>query len=137
MNTVKEILSKYTIEGDIIKTVDTITENSYCLNERFSIIREGKEYFLTIKLVDVTGEIIKHHTRLEIDSNLPQQPKTKREIKIERLKKEVSELELKMNSYKQQARQHEKGSNMFNYFGRLYQVSKEQYFKKLNTLGNA
>jgi len=85
MTTVNEILEKLTTSTDIIKEVEPTTEKRYNLNKRFIVIREGKEYFISIKSVDVIGQVIKSHVRFEIDTNVPKNT----EKKLTRKEKEI------------------------------------------------
>ncbi len=87
-------LSKYTKATDKVVEVETTTNNHYSLNYRFEVTRENKKYFIAIKEVDVMGEIKKHHTRLEVDTDLEKtiEPKKVDLEKIEKIKKELEKL---------------------------------------------
>jgi hypothetical protein len=82
---VKQAIEKLTISTDIVKEVEPVTEKHYSLNQRFIVTREGKEYFISIKKVDVNGQVIKSHIRLDIDTDLPkkEKPLTRKEKQIE------------------------------------------------------
>lgn len=81
--TVQEIITSLTVQTDTIVEVEPTTKNHYSLNVRFEVIRENKTYYISIKEVDVMGDIKKHHTRLDVDTNLPKKEKiTKKQQKI-------------------------------------------------------
>ena len=90
---VRQAIEKLTISTDIITEVEAITEKHYSLNQRFSVIRDGKEYFISIKKVDVNGQIIKSHIRLDIDTDLPrkEKPATRKEKNLEMWQKKLDE----------------------------------------------
>lgn len=81
--TVKIELAKYTKENDIITEVETTTTNHYSFNYRFEVLRNNKKYFIAIKEVNVMGEVKKHHTRLEVDTDLQENKKEVDTVKIE------------------------------------------------------
>lgn len=83
---VKQELEKYTKATDKVVEVETKTTNNYSLNYRFEVTRENKKYFIAIKEVDVMGEIKKHHTRLEVDTDLEV---IKKEVDTEKITKEI------------------------------------------------
>ena len=83
---VKQELAKYTKTTDKVVEVQTTTNNHYSLNYRFEVTRENKKYFIAIKEVNVMGEIKKHHTRLEVDTDLKVITK---EIDTEKITKEI------------------------------------------------
>jgi len=82
---IKQAIEKLTVATDIVKEVEAVTEKHYSLNQRFIVTREGKEYFISIKKVDVNGQVIKSHIRLDIDTDLPrkEKPATRKEKQIE------------------------------------------------------
>jgi hypothetical protein len=84
--TVKQELAKYTTKNDIVTEVETTTTNHYAFNYRFEVLRDNKKYFIAIKEVNVTGEIKKHHTRLEVDTNLEV---IKKEVDTEKIESEI------------------------------------------------
>jgi hypothetical protein len=86
MNTIEQILQKYTLTTDIVKKVEATTKNHYCANERFEVIRNNQSYFISIKKVDVVGQVIKSHVRLEVDTNLPAN-KIAKVVDVERIQK--------------------------------------------------
>jgi len=92
--TVKQELAKYTTKNDIVTEVETTTTNHYSLNYRFEVLRDNKKYFISIKEVNVTGEIKKHHTRLEIDTDLEKVIEVKKVDleKIEKIKIQIEKL---------------------------------------------
>jgi hypothetical protein len=81
---VKQAIEKLTLSTDIVKEVEAVTEKHYSLNQRFQVIRDGKEYFISIKKVDVNGQVIKSHIRLDVDTDLPrkEKPATRKENQI-------------------------------------------------------
>ncbi len=83
---VKQELEKYTKATDKVVEVEATTNNHYSLNYRFEVTRENKKYFIAIKEVNVMGEIKKHHTRLEVDTNLEV---IKKEVDTEKITKEI------------------------------------------------
>ena len=83
---VKQELAKYTKATDKITEIETTTNNHYSLNYRFEVTRDNKKYFIAIKEVDVMGEIKKHHTRIEVDTNLEV---IKKEVDTEKITKEI------------------------------------------------
>jgi hypothetical protein len=90
MNTIiKQELAKYIKATDKVVEVETTTTNHYCLNYRFEVTREEKKYFIAIKEVNVMGQIKKHHTRLEVDTNLEI---IKKEVDTEKIIKEIEVL---------------------------------------------
>ena len=82
---VQQIVQKLTLSTDLVKEVEAVTEKHYSLNQKFVVIRNGKEYFISIKKVDVNGQVIKSHIRLDVDTNLPrtEKPTTRKEKQIE------------------------------------------------------
>lgn len=83
---VKQAIEKLTVATDIVKEVEATTEKHYSLNQRFTVTRDGKEYFISIKKIDVNGQVIKSHIRLDIDTDLPIISKLKN-IDFERITK--------------------------------------------------
>ena len=83
---VKQELVKYTKATDKVIEVETTTNNHYSLNYRFEVTRDNKKYFIAIKEVNVMGEIKKHHTRLEVDTNLEV---IKKEVDTEKITNEI------------------------------------------------
>lgn len=83
---VKQELAKYTTKNDIVTEVETTTTNHYSLNYRFEVLRDSKKYFIAIKKVCVMGEIKKHHTRLEVDTNLKV---IKKEADVKKIESEI------------------------------------------------
>ena len=83
---VKQELAKYTKATDKVVEVETTTNNHYSLNYRFEVTRDNKKYFIAIKEVNVMGEIKKHHTRLEVDTDLEV---IKKEVDTEKITKEI------------------------------------------------
>ena len=83
---VRKALEKYTKSTDKVTEIDPITANHYSLNNRFEVIRDNKKHFISIKEVDVMGEIKKHHTRIEIDTDLEL---IKKEVDTEKITKEI------------------------------------------------
>lgn len=86
---VKQELAKYTKATDKVIEVETTTNNHYSLNYKFEVTRDNKKYFISIKEVNVMGEIKKHHTRLEVDTNLEV---IKKEVDTEKITKEIERL---------------------------------------------
>jgi hypothetical protein len=88
---VNAVLAKLTLSTDIVTEVATTTDKHYSLNERFEVLRNGKVYFISIKKVDVIGQVIKSHVRLDVDTNLPTptKPMTKKQIKIMELEERL------------------------------------------------
>ena len=88
---INEVLSKLTLSTDIIKEVATTTDKNYSLNQKFEVLRDGKSYFISVKKVDVIGQVIKSHVRLDVDTNLPTtaKPMTKKQIKIAELEEKL------------------------------------------------
>lgn len=93
---IKQAIEKLTVATDVVKEVETTTEKHYSLNQKFIVIREGKEYFISIKKVDVNGQVIKSHIRLDIDTDLPRMEKqlTKKEIKIAELEAKLKDAKI-------------------------------------------
>lgn len=93
---VKEAIEKLTVATDIVKEVETTTDKHYSLNQRFTVIRDGKEYYIAIKKVDVNGQVIKSHIRFDIDTDLPRIEKqlTKKEIKIAELEAKLKDAKI-------------------------------------------
>ena len=83
-NEVNEVIAKLTLSTDIVTEVATTTDKHYSLNQKFEVIRNGQQYFISVKKVDVIGQVIKSHVRLDVDTNLPKpaKPLTKKEVKI-------------------------------------------------------
>jgi hypothetical protein len=96
---VKQAIEKLTLSTDIVKEVEAVTEKHYSLNQRFQVIRDGKEYFISIKKVDVNGQVIKSHVRLDIDTDLPkkEKPSTRKEKQIEMWQQKLDEAIQKKN----------------------------------------
>ena len=81
---VNAVIAKLTLSTDIVTEVATTTDKHYSLNEKFEVIRDGQQYFISVKKVDVIGQVIKSHVRLDVDTNLPKpvKPLSKKEVKI-------------------------------------------------------
>lgn len=90
-NEVNSVVAKYTLATDIVTEVATTTDKHYSLNQRFEVLRNGQVYFISIKKVDVIGQVIKSHVRLDVDTNLPTpvKPMTKKQIKIMELEERL------------------------------------------------
>ena len=90
---IKETLEKLTLKTDVVKEIEATTEKHYNLNKKFLVFRNGKEFFISIKQVDVIGQVIKSHIRLDIDTDLPknEKPLTKKEFKILELEEKLTE----------------------------------------------
>ena len=101
MTTVQEVIEKLTLPTDLVKEVEALTEKHYSLNRRFIVIRNEKQYFISVKTVDVMGQIIKSHVRLDVDTDLPKKakPVTKKEMKIIELVEKVNQAKIDRNRY--------------------------------------
>jgi hypothetical protein len=96
---VQEELAKFILPSDVVTEVEPTTESHYSLNLRFEVIREEKKYFISIKKVNVMGEMKRHHVRLEVDTDLPK-PKSKAQIAAEKKYAKILELEALMRKAK-------------------------------------
>jgi hypothetical protein len=98
---VKQAIEKITLNTDVITEVEVATEKHYSLNLRFKVIRDNKEYFISIKEVDVNGQVIKSHIRLDVDTNLPKKEKapTKKELKIYELEEKLKQAKVNKISW--------------------------------------
>jgi len=90
-NEVNSVIAKYTLATDIVTEVEATTNNHYSLNQKFEVVRNGQVYFISVKKVDVIGQVIKSHVRLDVDTNLPTtaKPMTKKQIKIAELEERL------------------------------------------------
>jgi hypothetical protein len=90
-NEVNSVVAKYTLATDIVTEVATTTDKHYSFNQRFEVLRNGQVYFISIKKVNVIGQVIKSHVRLDVDTNLPTpvKPMTKKQIKIMELEERL------------------------------------------------
>ena len=81
---VNAVVAKLTLSTDIVTEVETTTDKHYNFNQKFEVVRDSKIYFISIKQVDVIGQVIKSHIRLDVDTNLPTpaKPLTKKQVKI-------------------------------------------------------
>jgi hypothetical protein len=81
---VNAVVAKLTLSTDIVREVETTTDKHYNFNQKFEVVRDSKIYFISIKQVDVIGQVIKSHIRLDVDTNLPTtaKPLTKKQVKI-------------------------------------------------------
>lgn len=100
MKTVNQVLSTLTLTSDIVTEVESKTVNHYNKNVRYEIVRNGKKYFLSIKEIDVIGEKIKSHIRLDVETDLPRIQNIKI-FDIERIEKINKKIE-KFKKIKQQ-----------------------------------
>lgn len=94
---VKKELEKYTKPTDVISEVEPTTVNHYNLNFRFEVLRDNKKYFISIKEVEVMGEIKKHHLRLEVDTDLE---KAKPAVDTEKINGDIEVLKNWLSSHK-------------------------------------
>jgi hypothetical protein len=103
---VLEAVIKLTRPTDLISITDVKTANHYCLNERLVVIRDGVEYFISVKKVDVNGQEKKAHQRVEVDTDLPNGEKEERKRKKEELNnkklEKIAELEKQKDSVKEE-----------------------------------
>ena len=129
---VLEELKKLVLPTDEIKEVEPITDKHYSLNLRFEVIRNGKNYFITIKKVNVMGMEKKHHIRLVVNTDLPSNEKQEKIKKqkdlLDKKLAKIEELRIKIKEHKQ-AYILAKNNNTGNTGYHLYQYN--EYKKQL------
>jgi hypothetical protein len=83
-NEVNGVIAKYILATDIVTEVEATTNKHYNVNQKFEVVRDSKVYFISVKQIDVIGQVIKSHLRLDVDTNLPTptKPLTKKQVKI-------------------------------------------------------
>ena len=98
---VKKAIEKLILSTDTITEVEPTTEKHYALNQRFSVVRDGKEYYISIKSVDVIGQVIKSHIRLAVDTDLPkkEKPLTRKALKIQDLEAKLAKAKADKDEY--------------------------------------
>ena len=98
---VKKAIEKLVLATDTITEVEPTTEKHYALNQRFVVVRDGKEYYISIKSVDVIGHVIKSHIRLAVDTDLPkkEKPLTRKALKIQDLEAKLAKAKADKDEY--------------------------------------
>lgn len=85
-------VQKYLLSTDVVTEVESRTKNHYNINSEYSVVRDDKTYFIRIKEVDVIGTERKHHTRIEIDTNL-KDVNPKKSVDILKIKSDIEKIE--------------------------------------------